>query len=91
MGDVAALVAHAALERLPVQELPEQHGIEVIAMPDVEREILAAAWALAALAARRAAMKNRSGCACTSAPLTRASTLWTNCVMVRLSSIEANG
>src|SRR6187401_2627293 len=30
-------------------------------------------------------------CASTSAPFTRAWQLWTNCVIVRLSSIEANG
>jgi hypothetical protein len=39
--DVAALVAHAALDRLALQELAEQYGIKVIAVPDVEWEGLA--------------------------------------------------
>src|SRR5690242_11760304 len=38
VGHVAALVAHPALERLLLQKLPEEYGIEVIAVPDVERE-----------------------------------------------------
>ena len=36
--DVAGLVAHPALERLLVQKPPEQHRVEVIAVPDVERK-----------------------------------------------------
>ncbi len=36
---VGHYVMHAALDRLAAQELPEQHGIEVIAVPDVEREV----------------------------------------------------
>src|SRR5438874_9547261 len=38
---MAALVAHAAIDRFAVQELPEQHGVEVIAVPDIEGEALA--------------------------------------------------
>ena len=41
VSHVTALVAHPALERLFVEELPEQHRIEVIAVPDIEGKAVA--------------------------------------------------
>ena len=40
LSDMRREMADAALQRLFVQELTQQHGIEVIAVPDVEREVL---------------------------------------------------
>src|SRR5690242_11174982 len=37
--DVTALVSHATLKSLSVQELPEKDRIEVVAVPDVEWEV----------------------------------------------------
>ncbi len=38
--DVRGLVTHAALQCFLVQKLPEQHRIEVVAVPDIERKML---------------------------------------------------
>jgi len=39
MPHMRGLVAYPALQRLLLQELPQQDGIEVMAMPDVERKV----------------------------------------------------
>lgn len=41
IGHVAAFLANSTFERLLVRELSEQSGVEVMPMPDVEREVIA--------------------------------------------------
>ena len=50
----------------------EQCGVEVVAVPDVEREAAPRASGARPAAPGGLAMKKRSGCACTSAPFSRA-------------------
>src|SRR6266851_7383511 len=40
VSHVSREISDAAFQRFLVQELTQQHGIEVVAVPDVEREVL---------------------------------------------------